>query len=511
MALQEWLLVIKIAWRNLSRHRGKSIIIGMIVFFAALFMSFGNAVTTGTNENLKRNIAGQFTGDILLISTNLENDNILFDEIANLFEINEFSNIRAFLEKQPSVEKFLPMAYGYSLVLENESSTWSVFTGVEFEDFQKFFGSNVIIIEGTSIKKGERGLLFSRRWRERIYGRRNFWVLPENLLLKDSELTADARSNLNTLDVKTNLVIMGLSQDEVNQDIRIPVKGIVTYKDFNEFWGYFNFMDIESFRECFNYNFSRDDSKISKSQKKLMEMEDENFNNLFNDNVIENSIQNDGVPYQLKHLKKNTPGKSKISIENGSYNVIAVKIKNVLSIDNEVKKLNSGLEKAGLSVKAISWNTAGGVMAVGTNMLTTGMFVFILFLYFVTIIVIMNTLNMAVIERVDEIAMIRSIGGQKNFVAKFFTVETLILTLSAGVLGIIAGAVLTHFIRGLGITVTDQEMAALFFGSDHFTPFFGLKEGVICFVELLFFSSLAILYPVHLARKINPLEAIAKE
>jgi len=40
-------LIIKIAWRNILRHKGKSVIIGVILFLGALIMTVGNGVISG--------------------------------------------------------------------------------------------------------------------------------------------------------------------------------------------------------------------------------------------------------------------------------------------------------------------------------------------------------------------------------------------------------------------------------------------------------------------------------
>jgi ABC-type lipoprotein release transport system permease subunit len=62
------MLVFKIAWRNILRHKGKSIIIGSILFLGALIMTLGNATAIGMQKGVEENLVRSFTGHIILVS-----------------------------------------------------------------------------------------------------------------------------------------------------------------------------------------------------------------------------------------------------------------------------------------------------------------------------------------------------------------------------------------------------------------------------------------------------------
>jgi ABC-type lipoprotein release transport system permease subunit len=72
-------IIFKIAWRNIQRHRGKSLIIGSIIFLGALLMTVGNGVISGMNAGLQKNIVEGFCGDIVLVSEKQEGDNVYMD------------------------------------------------------------------------------------------------------------------------------------------------------------------------------------------------------------------------------------------------------------------------------------------------------------------------------------------------------------------------------------------------------------------------------------------------
>ena len=81
------MLVFKIAWRNILRHKGKSIIIGSILFLGALIMTLGNATAIGMQKGVEQNIVRGFTGHIILVSDQETKDNVLFTPMAKPLKI----------------------------------------------------------------------------------------------------------------------------------------------------------------------------------------------------------------------------------------------------------------------------------------------------------------------------------------------------------------------------------------------------------------------------------------
>jgi len=70
------MLILKIAWRSLLRHRAKSIVIGVILFLGAFIMTLGDATTIGMRRGVEENIVKSFTGHIILVSNEETKDNV---------------------------------------------------------------------------------------------------------------------------------------------------------------------------------------------------------------------------------------------------------------------------------------------------------------------------------------------------------------------------------------------------------------------------------------------------
>src|SRR4030042_6218137 len=114
-------LIIKIAWRNIQRHRGKSLVIGIILFLGALIMTVGNGVISGMDKGLRENIMNRFTGQIVVISSMQEQDNVVFTPMGKDVEvITGYEKIKKILEGQDYIARFLPAAKGVIMIMNQE-------------------------------------------------------------------------------------------------------------------------------------------------------------------------------------------------------------------------------------------------------------------------------------------------------------------------------------------------------------------------------------------------------
>lgn len=506
-------LILKIAWRNIKRHKGKSFVIGAILFLGAFIMTLGNAVTSGMNRGLQENIANRFTGHILVISDKQETDNVLFTPMGKSVNVlPEYENIKKLLDEQKFIHQYLPAAKGFSMILTEEGDMdFSLLIGVEFEKYQKMFLNNVILVEGELLKNGQRGVLLSEDKREHLYDEQNIWIHPQKSGFDEKFLTEEAQKNKEKLILKDNIVFMGSGDENMALDIRSSVAGIVKYQFLNEFWQMFNIIDIESFRECFNYVTAQDKSvEISAEKTKILEFESEDLDSLFGEDVVKKPMDNN-AKYKLDgaDFKKKTEARP-VEIDKGSYNLVFIKLKERFSIEESLKKLNELFKSKNAGVRAISWKSSIGQIGDMSSIIKGALFGFVMFIFFTAAIIIVNTLSMAAMERINEIGMMRAVGAQKSFISSMFYSETFFLSAFFGGLGIVSAAAVTLFLRFLEIEA-DNHMLQLLFGGEVFSPYLSFTDILICVLELVFVTIISAIYPAHVARKIAPLEAIARD
>ncbi len=504
-------LTFKIAWRNLWRHKGKSLVIGIILLFGSVLMTVGNGMISGAEHGLSENIVNMFTGDIVIVSAEQEKDNVLFDYSGKpLKVIKNYEAAKKVLETENAIQNFLPATAGAVYVLSGADMYPIYLLGVDIETYQKIFPGSIRVTEGRMLRPQEKGILITGEARKQAYDFMNIWLLPEGEELNKKKLPEDVLDGLKDLDTRRDLVFIGASTSNSTLDIRVPVTGIVDFKALNKIWGNYCLVDIESFREAHNYVTGADvNVKISAAEKELLE-NDELDQFFSSGSVVEKTaISQESISIQdiQAQTKKQT---NQYSVDAGSYNIAFVKLKQGASQQKTLRNLNETFKKNQLNVRAIGWKDSVGSIGSMAATIKVALNIFIIFIFFVAIIVIMNTLSMAALERITEIGMMRAIGAQKGFLRKMFVYETGLLSFFFGGLGIIVGIVIIYMLKSANITTTN-EFLQLVYGGDKLNPIYTAGDFLLGVVELGIVTILSVLYPLRVVAKIAPLDAISRD
>lgn len=125
---------------------------------------------------------------------------------------------------------------------------------------------------------------------------------------------------------------------------------------------------------------------------------------------------------------------------------------------------------------------------------------------------IINTMLMAILERTRELGMLAAIGMNKQKIFFLIMLESVFLSLTGGIIGIIMGTLLTLYTRHTGI-----NLGALAEGFEKigYNPMLYPSLDVIFFINLTLMviatGILASVYPARRALKLRPAEAIRNE
>lgn len=501
-----------IAARNLLRHKGKSFVIGAILFVGALIMTLGNAVISGMNRGLSENIVERFTGHIVIISDTQENPNILFTPMGkDIALIKNFEKTRSVLNAAPYIQASLPAARGFSFVLTEEGDIdFAMLLGVDFPEYNRMFRENVKLVEGKLLEKNERGMLMSEGRRKRFFNDQNIWVKPVGFPLDEKNFSDEAKKYREKMVVKDSLVLMGASGESTAFDVRVDVKGIHRYEFLDDFWKFFNIMDIETFRECFQWVTNSDAAvDLNRDTKNLISKEG-NLDDLFKEEtVVQAKPARAELTKTLRKLKEKSTA-PKAQTDAGAYNVVFVKLKDKENLEQRTADLNRALQAGGASSRAVTWQKAIGQLGDMAGIIRGALMGFVFFIFFVAIIIIMNTLSMAALERTAELGMMRAVGAQKRFVTGMFFIETACLAVIFGGFGIVIGAVSVPVLKAFQITA-ENNILQLLFGGKTFAPYLGVADILIGVIELALVTVIASIYPIRVARRITPLDAISRD
>jgi len=512
-------LLIKIAWRNIMRHRGKSLVIGVILFVGALLMTIGNGVISGMDKGLRENIINGFTGDIVLVAEKQESDNVLLDMMATSIEpIYNFKQVDSLLRGFDEIKTYIPVGKNGAMVLNEEGGSpgFTYMIGVDFERYRKVYPNTMKAIEGRFLKPGEKGVMVPTGARKEMFEATNIWFVPKGCKIDTSTMFPEAKEALSNLVNKDEVVFMGMSDDNTSTDIRLSITGIIKYNALNTLWGHFAFVDIESYRNCLGYISAADKKTVSLSneEKTLLGDDDLDLDALFSGNgLVENNPNSSTGPDMT--TAPTDENKSQESVEaadldDGAYNLVFIHLKDHVKLKETVDTLNNLFKEHDAKVRAITWKKAIGSIGSMAMLIKTALFMFVMFLFFVAIIIIINTLSMAALERTSEIGMMRAVGAHKAFISTMFLWETALLSTFFGGIGIVAGYIVVKVLSLLKFT-TGNDMVQLLYGGDTFQPFLSLGDIGTAILQLVIVTIIAVVYPVLVARSITPLDAITRE
>jgi len=470
----------------------------------------------GAKRGLLDNIINRYAGEAMVISEEYTRKDVFFAG-HDVKLIRDYLPVRDILIQQEIIVDALPVARGQVTILNEEGvSASAFFLGVKFDDYQEFSQQNVMALEGELLTNQTRGVLISDETRKKIFDRQKFWIVPEGATVDEANLTPEARRlyEVGRLKVRTELVLVGQSHGALETDIRAPVKGIFRFRQLNKWWAqYINFMDLESYRQTFGHLTAGDRSdELSAEQKAMLAADDADA--LFADTDFTMEVPTTDGLLSAEMLQQQTDRATialDVNLEDGAFSMVLLKLKPGSKVKEACAQLNQALSAAQLAVVARPWQVTLGEIADVMVIMQGLLFLFVMFIFFVAVIIIMNTLSMAALERSAEIGMMRAIGAKKGFINRMFLTETFQIAFVSGGVGIIIGVLLAWIVGTLGISVASSEYLSMLVGGDTIHPIVtgvGIGLGI---VQLLIVTVIATLYPMRVAGTITPLQAIARD
>jgi FtsX-like permease family protein len=166
--------------------------------------------------------------------------------------------------------------------------------------------------------------------------------------------------------------------------------------------------------------------------------------------------------------------------------------------------------KDGLTLKAIDWQQAAGLIGQFVNVIRMVLYVAILIIFLIALVIINNALVMATLERVKEIGTLRAIGAQRRFILAMLVIEAIVVGIIFGGLGAGLGAVIVSIVGKVGIPAK-SDIWFFFFSGPRLHPFIGTSNIIAAFLIVLLVSAFSSFYPAWLAMRVTPRQAMAEE
>ena len=174
----------------------------------------------------------------------------------------------------------------------------------------------------------------------------------------------------------------------------------------------------------------------------------------------------------------------------------------------EIQKLMSA-KAAGVAVE--TWKELMPTIAIMTEKMSVFMLtMFSLIFTIAASLGVMNTLIMSTYDRMKEFGIIRAIGATPWLIIKQVSLEAIMLTFLASIIGTVIGLSIAIYLQVYGIDISGKGNLAI--GGIVFDPIWrasvSLKSVFLPVVLMMLTSIVASIYPASIAARIKPVEAI---
>lgn len=494
-------VLIKIAFRNLRQHMTKTLIIGVLITLGITILVVGYSFMDTIYAGIEKNYVENYTGNIFIAESGVKDPSLIISPEAiqtSPRTIPDFNAIREYVETLPAVTGTTGQINGVSLLKWGElGEGFSILFGVDSASYMDLFPNGVKLLEGTFLTEEQEGIVLSKASADLLSETAGQRIKPGDQVL----LTA----------------INSVSGTKIRE---VTVRGIHDYGDAAFDLSFISFIDEANLRimNGLVLNTAADIYLTAEENAALGTLDEENLfgsaseDNLFAEDVLV-EVENEGDLFSVDTIAGMLGDKSERTYLNetdrNAWNFLLVKVADNNQTDRTVRQINAYFKANDIDAKAYNWLDGAGMSARLADTISILFNVLILIVAVVAVIVIMNTLVISVSERYGEIGTMRAIGAEKSFVRKMISLETLMITLVFGLIGVVIGVVILLVFRAVGIEATNQFLQILL-GGGVFKPVVSLSAIVTSVLMVSLVGIIASLYPVSVALKISPLEAMNK-
>ncbi len=197
-----------------------------------------------------------------------------------------------------------------------------------------------------------------------------------------------------------------------------------------------------------------------------------------------------------------------LGIESGQANEIAIKTTDLNASFEVVDKLKS--EYPELSIQ--SWREIKPSLIIMMTMMDQFSYWLMIIILFALIFGIINTMLMVILERKRELGMLMAVGMNKKRVFRMILIETTVLSLTGGFLGLILSFVLIGWLGNTGINFASWAEGLESMGYSAFIyPEVSNQFYLVVTLLVIITAVIASIWPTRKAIRLNPAEAVRSE
>ncbi len=327
--------------------------------------------------------------------------------------------------------------------------------------------------------------------------------------------------------VGDTLTIKAFTKSGYVQSRNLRVYGTFTFEGLEDshLAGNLNLMDMVSFRELYGFATPERDREIQaiKAAAGLKEIDRDHAEaELFGAQPSEPESpaavatvdDADAVLRGLagKHRRERREDQAydPAQLEQGVVLNAAVIVRDPRRIPQTMRDIEAAGTRAGLTLKAIDWQKASGLVGQFVTMIRYVLYISVLIIFAVALVVINNALVMTTLERIAEIGTLRAVGAQRRFLLGMLLVEALAVGGLFGGIGSALGAGIVAVLRIVGIPAVN-DIFYFFFSGPRLHPGLSVANLAIALAIVLVVSGASSIYPGLIAMRVSPRQAMQSD
>ncbi len=486
-------MILIMALRNLVRNlRNTIIILTLIMLIIAVFF-MGNSVITESGRRLMNSYTESFTGDIVIKARSQSSISLFgpntpaIGEFIPIPVIEQYNEILSLMEQDRRVEALSSQVSG-AAVMDINGRRYNVpLFGVDARTYFQLF-NDIEVREGQILIPGQRGAMISAGRAlliERETGKKP--VIGTPLLFST----------------------MGHSGFKIRE---LPLVCIYSYKNSTPVMDEIILTDPQTLRALNSIMLASDSDYTP--PKEATDLLTGNLDSLFGiekstDEIIENGSFSllDDLTRQFSLDDIETSDEKNPDWNGGSWNFILLKIKEGVSSKALIKDLNIRL--APYSAEAVDWRQAAGKSALLVLLLKAAFNGGLILVGVAGIIAVTNILLISIFRRTGEIGTMRALGTTSLYIFSLIFIENMVLSFTAGLLGIGTGTIIINALNKMELPVANQLLRSML-GQEYFHIEASISVFLISLAVSVFLGFFSSIYPVHCAIKVEPAAAINK-
>ena len=484
------MFTLNFAFKNIISRKSSLVIILFIAFSIAVLV-MANAVFDGTKSGIEKTFSQNFTGDIVIRPKAQFPMSLFGDETpvtGNLSELPQlipYTDIYEYVSSLDYVKQALPQITGQAVLRFDDRNFGAYFFGVDGQEYAQLM-PGIKILSGQPYSSDQDAMMLSKEMLQKINEEYNVSLQVGDQIQLAGFTGSSYTLRAATLSAVYEYAVHNDLQDKIvliNPSVLRPLIGL-------------NSTEIDASL------FTQDNSGL------LENLDEGGIDDLFGDCEdfeADGFFEEEVVP--AKEAAAQTVEEPEQVSEETIWNYIVCSVQAGVPARIAIRKMNRDFAKREWPVQAVDWRAAAGMSAQYIYWMRLIFNIGLIIIIGTGFIIVNNTLVIAALDRSKETGALRAIGAGRRFIALEYLAETLMLTITAGILGCLLGVVGNSFLSNGSIHFSNTYLVQLF-GGDTLRAVVRMPNILSGMALSLVLAVVAWIYPVRIALNTSPVAAM---